>query len=383
MMKPWIRRHLPLLPVLTLVAMASNSLLEGYTTAGVTWGTSTVQYYVNPRNVHVSESAAISAIQTAAAAWHDQTRANIQLSYAGYTSGSSVGLNYKNEVFFRGGTTGGNVAEGYYWYDGSGKIVDGDIMFFEGAYKFFAFSGCLDGVYIENVGVHEFGHVLGILHTDVPAATMAPAMQSYCDTTWETLESDDITAVEAMYRPLSGGTNTAPSVAVTSPGSSASYLEGTSITFMGSATDSQDGNLSGSLRWTSSLAGLIGTGGSFSRTLSAGTHVISATATDSGGLSASQQVSVTVTASAQPPTPSGVGLTARGYKVKGLQKVDLTWSGLTSETVDVYRNDARIGTITNDGAMTDPVNKKGPGAYAYKVCAAGTSTCSNQASVTF
>jgi hypothetical protein len=33
--------------------------------------------------------------------------------------------------------------------------------------------------------------------------------------------------------------------------------------------------------------------------------------------------------------------------------------------------------------MTDDLNTRGDGTYSYKVCAAGTTTCTNTASVTF
>lgn len=37
----------------------------------------------------------------------------------------------------------------------------------------------------------------------------------------------------------------------------------------------------------------------------------------------------------------------------------------------------------NDGAETDHINKNGNGKYTYKVCNAGTSTCTNEATVIF
>ncbi len=78
--------------------------------------------------------------------------------------------------------------------------------------------------------------------------------------------------------------------------------------------------------------------------------------------------------------PSGFTLTATGYKVKGLQKVDLAWSDATSD-VDVYRN-GDIVTTENDGFHTDNIDKRGGGTYTYKVCD-GTVICSNNATVTF
>ena len=85
-----------------------------------------------------------------------------------------------------------------------------------------------------------------------------------------------------------------------------------------------------------------------------------------------------------PPPTSGITLTARGYKVKGWQRVDLTWTGATSESVDVYRNGARVMTTDNDGSVTDAINRKGSGSYSYKVChSGGTTTCSSTVTVTF
>jgi hypothetical protein len=91
-----------------------------------------------------------------------------------------------------------------------------------------------------------------------------------------------------------GGANTAPSVSITSPADGASFPSGTSISFSGSASDPEDGDLTGSLVWTSSLVGQIGTGGSFSAVLSDGTHTITASATDSGGLNSSASITVVV-----------------------------------------------------------------------------------------
>jgi hypothetical protein len=120
--------------------------------------------------------------------------------------------------------------------------------------------------------------------------------------------------------------------------------------------------------------------------LSDGTnHTITAVVTDSA--SPSQQATsegVTVTVDNSAPPPSSISLSASGYKVKGLQKADLTWSGATSTNVDVYRNGALLASTPNDGSYTDEINNRGGGSYTYKVCESGsTSTCSNEATVVF
>ena len=270
----------------------------------------------------------------------------------------------------------------YSWWDSSERLLDSDIVFYEGAYKFFAGSGCSGGIYVENVAIHEFGHLLALGHSSVSGATMAPSMVGYCDRTWLTLAGDDISAIESLYKPASGSgslttTNTAPSVSITKPANNATLPAGT-ITFAGSAADTQDGNLTANLKWTSSLAGLIGYGATFSKTLAAGTHVIKATVSDSAGLTGSRQLTLTVTTGSSVSTPK---LTAVGYKVQGHRKADLKWSGFTSATVDVYRNGVLRARRTNTGAMTDSIQNRG--SYTYKLCGTGTSICSNKATVTF
>ena len=86
------------------------------------------------------------------------------------------------------------------------------------------------------------------------------------------------------------------------------------------------------------------------------------------------------------PSPSpapAISLSVNGYKVKGIQMADLTWSGGTSGNVDVFRNNSKITTTTNDGSHTDNINNRGGGSYTYRVCEAGTSTCSDNVTIAF
>ena len=86
------------------------------------------------------------------------------------------------------------------------------------------------------------------------------------------------------------------------------------------------------------------------------------------------------------PTPTatpGIALRARGRTVHGQRAADLRWSGANSSNVDIYRNTVQIVTTANDGAYTDRIGGSGQGTFTYKVCEAGTQTCSNEATVTF
>ena len=95
--------------------------------------------------------------------------------------------------------------------------------------------------------------------------------------------------------PLFSG-NTPPTVAITAPAQGSIVTQGTVITFTGTASDVENGNLTSALTWTSSLDGSVGSGGSVSTgTLSLGTHTITASVTDGGGAQTSASLQVTVT----------------------------------------------------------------------------------------
>jgi Kelch motif len=78
-----------------------------------------------------------------------------------------------------------------------------------------------------------------------------------------------------------------------------------------------------------------------------------------------------------------ITLSAAGRKVGGINTVRLTWSGATSANVDIYRNGVVIVTTANDGLYIDSTGDTGRAQYTYKVCEAGTMTCSNEVTVRF
>ena len=86
-----------------------------------------------------------------------------------------------------------------------------------------------------------------------------------------------------------------PVVAITAPVDGSTSVSGDVVTFTGTATDPEDGDLSASLSWTSSLDGPIGSGASFeTSSLSVGTHTITASATDSGANTAMELITIHV-----------------------------------------------------------------------------------------
>jgi carboxypeptidase T len=93
---------------------------------------------------------------------------------------------------------------------------------------------------------------------------------------------------------LPSGGNQPPSATITEPAGDTSVHMGTAVTLGGTASDFEDGNLSSSIVWTSSLDGQITVGSGAWAFLSIGTHTVTATVTDSSGVSASDSVTVVV-----------------------------------------------------------------------------------------
>ena len=127
--------------------------------------------------------------------------------------------------------------------------------------------------------------------------------------------------------------NTAPSVSISAPANGSSSTQGQAVTFTGTATDAEDGSLTGSLSWSSNLDGNLSSGGSFSTSsLSVGSHTVTASVTDSGSLSGSASVSITV--NAPPNTAPSVSVTAPANGSTSTQGNNVTFTGTANDTED-------------------------------------------------
>jgi subtilisin family serine protease len=169
-------------------------------------------------------------------------------------------------------------------------------------------------------------------------------------------------------------TPTAPVAPVASFTASCTSL---TCSFDGSASNDPDGGAIANYAWTFGDDGSAsGASANASHTYSSpGTYNVTLTVTDNEGQVSSVPKNVTV---------SAIALTTRGYKVRGVPKADLNWSG-TSVPVDVYRNDVPLQNASNitSQPFTDTLSK-GSGTYTYKVCEHGsTATCSNTSTVVF
>lgn len=91
-------------------------------------------------------------------------------------------------------------------------------------------------------------------------------------------------------------TNDPPAVTILSPADGSSVQQGTSVSLSATTTDTEDGDLSATGTWVSSLDGTLGAGNFSTSSLSVGTHQIRYSVTDSAAQTASVFFLLTVTA---------------------------------------------------------------------------------------
>ena len=88
--------------------------------------------------------------------------------------------------------------------------------------------------------------------------------------------------------------DTAPTVTITTPADGLVVAYATSLTFMATAIDDLEGDLSAQIEWESTLDGSLGTGAGITGMLSIGMHTITARVADGGGLVGVASITVTV-----------------------------------------------------------------------------------------
>ena len=147
--------------------------------------------------------------------------------------------------------------------------------------------------------------------------------------------------------------NTEPQVKITAPANLSIFEAGDSIAFTGTADDAEDGDIRGDLDWSSDIDGTIGSGGSFSTSLSTGFHTVTATVTDSGGLSDQARKSVIV----EDPPGCVADLVIDDPTVMGTN----TFAAVNSVTIGPDTTfDPGSNTTVEAGSRSSPSTARGP-----------------------
>jgi hypothetical protein len=195
-----MRVRIAILAVAAALATIFSKDPLAYVASGPTWNMSQVPYYVNTTNLDLPGASVEAAVRSGADTWPTQSGAAFRFSFAGQSLQTTMTNDGVNLVVFRNASSGSTIATTYWWSSGL-RILDADIVFWDGGFTFYSGStGCSGGFYIEDIAAHEFGHALGLGHSASTAATMYFSISS-CNTGNRVLDADDIAGVRALYPP--------------------------------------------------------------------------------------------------------------------------------------------------------------------------------------
>ncbi|GLX77114.1 hypothetical protein tinsulaeT_04540 [Thalassotalea insulae] len=245
----------------------------------------------------------------------------------------------------------------------------------------FLFEYAINGATFQTLGLLYQGSGSNRFSMNLPSDTQGSVTVRITDTD-RTAGAGKTDSVEISYIAVTTNGDPAdmpPQIVITSPSDNDIYNLGESISFMATAQDNEDGDLSANLEWSSSIDGTIGLGSNIGvNTLSLGEHLISASVTDSASNIGTASVSLSITDPA-----IGISLQVSANKTKGQHTPILTWSGTSATQVDIYRDGEWLVTIANSGSYTDQTGNKGSGSYRYQVCEQGGSSCSVSVTVVY
>jgi hypothetical protein len=151
------------------------------------------------------------------------------------------------------------------------------------------------------------------------------------------------------YTPPQG---TPPTLSILAPTNNATFVAGQSISLQATSADAEDGSRDWAIQWSSNINGVLGSGGSvFANQLAVGTHVISATLTDTHGNTTVQTRNINVVAASNTPpvvtitSPANGATLNTGVTIHFLATANDTEQGSLNSSIQWWLNNVTfLGT---------------------------------------
>jgi Matrixin/Domain of unknown function (DUF4214) len=204
------------LSLLSASAPAGRAYTYQHTAAGVQvrWFTTTIPVALSnslnspPPNIKAG-SDVVGAAQRALRRWSDATNINFSISFQNVDAVAQDGVNLITVSAVNAGFVGGGERPGrarVIFNPANGAISEADMAINPNLP--FSTDGTHDTYDLESTFVHEIGHMLGLDHSAVVAASMQPrqtrnfvfsATQGILQTTVRTLSDDDLAGIRSIY----------------------------------------------------------------------------------------------------------------------------------------------------------------------------------------
>jgi len=154
------------------------------------WTTANIPWRHNTANQGAGKTA---ALQGAMAAWTNVGGANHNLSYAGTTNAGFTTDGINTVLWARGNGCNGSCLAITALVLAAGQVITETDISFSQRYTWNTNGSAYD---VQAVATHEFGHTLGLHHTEVTSTPRPTMYASYFGTDGRTLENDDVQGLQ-------------------------------------------------------------------------------------------------------------------------------------------------------------------------------------------
>ena len=160
------------------------------------WSQASMAWRLNPA-LQGGGPGVATALQAALASWSNVTPAGYQLTYAGTTNAAFVTDGVNAVVWASGNGCSGGCLAITALVIGPGQVIQEVDISFNNLFTWNTTGGDYD---VQAIAAHEFGHGLGIHHTELKKHNGRPTMYaSYFGTGGRTLEADDRDALNCAF----------------------------------------------------------------------------------------------------------------------------------------------------------------------------------------